>query len=199
MDCPMSSRLLAAGACAALLLTGCLVPERFAARTAFQSDGSYEYSYAGTAVHTLAAGQMAGGKQLGAIKEAGMREAAVKLERGDEVRQATYNGNARYDVSVEGKRQRGQALDLLGMLRVQTGPDGVLTLQAGKLDDKDKASMATLGIKLEGKLSVTVPISADVISHNATSTPSFFGLIGTYSWKIDSLAQRPEMKIRFKQ
>lgn len=195
----MSSRFLAAGACAALLLTGCLVPERFTAKTAFQSDGSYEYSYAGTAVHTVAAGQLDQGNQPGTKQEAGMRDATVKIERDGDIGQATYNGKARYDVVVEGKRQRGQALDLLGMLRIQTGPDGVLTLQAGKLDDKDKASMAALGIKLEGKLSVTVPISAEVISHNATSTPSFFGLIGTYSWKIGSLEQRPEMKIRFKQ
>ncbi|HEX8612539.1 MAG TPA: hypothetical protein VF800_14735 [Telluria sp.] len=195
----MSRRLLSAGACAALLLTGCLVPERFTARAAFQSDGSYEYSYAGTAVHTLAAGHMARGDKPSPKDEAGLRDEAASLERGGEIRQATYNGNARYDVSVDGKRQRGQALDLLGMLRVHTGPDGVLTLQAGKLDDKEKASMATLGIKLDGTLSVTVPISAEVISHNATSTPSFFGLIGTYSWKIGSLEQRPEMRIRFKQ
>ncbi|NHZ97493.1 hypothetical protein [Massilia sp. CCM 8734] len=195
----MSCRLLYAGACAALLLTGCLVPERFTARTAFQSDGSYEYSYAGTAVHTLAAGQTANGDKLSPKAEAGMHDQAAKLERNGEIRQVAYNGNARYDLSVEGKRQRGQALDLLGMLRVHTGPDGVLTLQAGKLDDKEKASMAALGIKLEGKLLVTVPISAEVLSHNATSTPSFFGLIGTYSWKIGSLEQRPEMTIRFKK
>ncbi|NHZ92327.1 hypothetical protein F2P45_25455 [Massilia sp. CCM 8733] len=194
----MSCRLLAASACAALLLTGCLVPERFTARTAFQSDGSYQYSYAGTAVHTLASRHMARGDKLGP-KEAGMHDAAAKPKRNGEIRQAADNGKARYDLSVEGRRQRGQALDLLGVLRVHTGPDEVLTLQAGKLDDEEKASMAALGIKLDGTLSVTVPISAEVISHNATSTPSFFGLLGTYSWKIDSLEQRPEMRIRFKR
>ena len=194
----MSCRLLAASACAALLLSGCLVPERFTATTAFQSDGSYQYAYAGSAVHTLAAGQMAKDQPLGP-KEAGMRMAQADPQRNGELRQAAYNGNARYDVVVEGRRQPGQALDLLGVLRVHTGPDGVLTLQAGKLDDKEKASMAALGIKLDGTLSVTVPISAEVISHNATSTPLFFGLLGTYSWKIDSLEQRPEMTIRFKK
>ena len=127
-----------------------------------------------------------------------MRIAQADPERNGEIGQPAYNGNARYDVSVEGRRQPGQPLDLLGVLRVHTGPDGVLTLQAGKLDDKEKASMAALGIKLDGTLSVTVPISAEVLSHNATSTPSFFGLIGTYSWKIGSLEQRPEMTIRFK-
>lgn len=181
----MSRRLLAAGACAALLLTGCLVPERFTAKVAYAADGSYEYSYAGTALHALTAGQLAKGNTL-APQATPDRERATAAPK-------------RYDLSVEGKRQRGQALDLAGVLRVQTGPDGVLTLQAGKLDDKEKASMARLGIKLDGTLSVTVPISAEVISHNATSTPSFFGLLGTYSWKIGSLEQRPEIKIRFKQ
>lgn len=176
----MHCRLLGAGACAALLLTGCLVPERFTAKAAFAADGSYEYSYAGTAVHTLAAAQLAKGNKLASQEQADT--APLK----------------RYDLSVDGKRRRGQALELAGVLRVQTGTDGVLTLQAGKLDDKEKASMAKLGIKLDGTLSVTVPISAEVLSHNATSTPSFFGLIGTYSWKIGSLEQRPEMKIRFK-
>ena len=181
----MSRRLLAAGACAALLLTGCLVPERFTAKASFAADGSYEYSYAGTAVHTMTAGQLAKGNALAPQEKADTERDTAKPKR--------------YDLSVEGKRQRGQTLDLAGVLRVQTGPDGVLTLQVGKLDDKEKAGMAKRGIKLDGTLSVTVPISAEVISHNATSTPSFFGLLGTYSWKIGSLEQYPEMKIRFKQ
>ncbi|MDQ1814743.1 hypothetical protein RBA41_15640 [Massilia sp. CCM 9210] len=194
----MSRRLLPACACAAVLLTGCLVPERFTAKTAFQADGSYEYSYAGTAVHTMAAGQLAKGSKLDAKDEESLENAAAKMKRDRDIRQADYKGNARYDLSVEGKRQRGQALDLLGVLRVATDKDGVVTLAAGKLDEKEKASMAKLGIKPDGTLSVTVPISAQVLSHNATSTPSFFGLIGTYSWKIGSVEQRPEMKIRFK-
>ncbi|NHZ77920.1 hypothetical protein F2P44_01195 [Massilia sp. CCM 8695] len=195
----MSRRLLTACACATLLLAGCLVPERFSARTAFQADGSYEYSYAGTAVHTIAATQMAKGGKLAPKEEESLENEAAKMKHEQDIRQADYKGNARYDLSVEGKRQRGQTLDLLGVLRVATDKDGVVTLAAGKLDDKEKASMAKLGIKLDGTLSVTVPISAQVLSHNATSTPSFFGLIGTYRWKIGSIEQRPEMKIRFKQ
>ncbi|MFB9244908.1 hypothetical protein IV454_09295 [Massilia antarctica] len=194
----MSRPLLPACACAALLLSGCLVPERFTARAAFQADGSYEYSYAGTAVHTIAAGQLAKGGKLVPKDEESLGSDAAAIRHDQDIRQAEYKGNARYDLSVEGKRQRGQALDLLGVLRVATDKDGVVTLAAGKLDNKEKASMAKLGIKLDGTLSVTVPISAQVLSHNATSTPSFFGLIGTYSWKIGSIEQRPEMKIRFK-
>jgi hypothetical protein len=99
---------------------------------------------------------------------------------------------------LESKRKSGQALDVLNIFTVRTGKDGVITIASGELDEKGKKQLTQLGIKLDGTLDITVPKNAEVLSHNATSTPSLFGLVGTYSWKIGSIEQRPVMKIRMK-
>jgi hypothetical protein len=52
---------------------------------------------------------------------------------------------------------------------------------------------------MDGTLEVSLPKNAEIISHNATSTPSFFGLLGGYSWKIGAVGDRPMMKVRIKQ
>lgn len=74
----------------------------------------------------------------------------------------------------------------------------VITIASGEIDEKGKKQLAQLGIKLDGTLDITIPKNAEVLSHNATSTPSVFGLVGVYSWKIGSVEQRPIMKIRMK-
>lgn len=54
----MKNRLIFA-LIASVILSGCLVPERFKAAASFESNGSYSYSYEGTAVHGFAAMQLA--------------------------------------------------------------------------------------------------------------------------------------------
>ncbi|MRX06783.1 hypothetical protein GJ697_02935 [Pseudoduganella sp. FT25W] len=194
----MSRRLVVAFAAVSMLLTGCLIPERFNAKAEFQPDGSYSFTYAGTAVHAMAAMQLAKAGKLTAKDDESLEREVAALKRNPDVRRATYKGNGRYDLALESKRKSGQALDVLSIFTVRTGKDGVITIASGELDEKGKKQLAQLGIKLDGTLDITVPKNAEVLSHNATSAPSLLGLVGTYSWKIGSIEQRPFMKIRMK-
>lgn len=194
----MSRRLVVALAAVSMLLTGCLIPERFNAKAEFQPDGSYSFTYAGTAVHAMAAMQLAKAGKLTAKDDESLEREVAALKRNPDVRRATYKGNGRYELALESKRKSGQALDVLSIFTVRTGKDGVITIASGELDEKGKKQLAQLGIKLDGTLDITVPKNAEVLSHNATSAPSLFGLVGTYSWKIGSIEQRPLMKIRMK-
>ena len=185
-------------AASAVLLTACLVPEKFSAKASFQPDGAYSVTYAGTAVHAMAAMQAAKTGKLTAKDEASLEQEVAKMKRNPDVQSVSYRGNGRYELRLEAKRTKGQALDLLSILKVNTGKDGVITISSPPINEKSRKEMAQLGIKVDGTFDVTLPKNAEIISQNATGTPSFFGLMGTYSWKIGSVEQRPMMKFRLK-
>jgi hypothetical protein len=195
----MIRRSLAVLVAATVLLTGCLVPEKFAAKASFQPDGSYTFSYVGTAVHAMAAMQMVKTGKLGPKDDATLEREVASLKRNPDVQSASYKGNGRYELSLEAKRNKGQPLDLLNIVSVRTGKDEVITISSAEVNEKGKKDLAQLGIKVDGTLEVTIPKNAELISHNATGTPTFFGMVGTYSWKIGSVDQRPMMKFRLKK
>lgn len=183
-------------ACAALL-SGCLVPERFAAKIEVEPDASYTFRYAGTAIHVLAAAQL---KQTGSLSEKdqnGLKAEADKLSKNPDIRRAIYTGNGRYELEIESKKKTGQPLQMLDIFSVRTDKEGVMTISSSELKDKDKRELEKLGITIDGTMEVRLPKNAEVISHNATSTPTF-GMFGAYSWKIGRIDQRTMMKVKFK-
>jgi hypothetical protein len=194
----MFRKSLIAFVAGATLLAGCLVPEKFTAKADFHPDGSYSLSYAGTVIHGLAAMQIARTGQLNAKDNAALEHEVLKMKQNPDVQSVSYKGNGRYELALAAKRGKGQALDLLNILSVRTSKDGIITIKSAELNEKGKKELAQLGIKMDGTLAVTIPRNAEVIEHNATATPTFFGLVGTYSWKIGSVEQRPVMKIRLK-
>ncbi|AIJ45855.1 hypothetical protein O987_08545 [Comamonas testosteroni TK102] len=191
-------KLLALSTAAVLtaLLSACLVPERFSAAVDVQPDGSYSYRFDGTVVNALAVMKL---RKQGVLSEKDHRELAEQaqqLSREPEVRKAVYNGNARYALEIAGQRKPGEGLRLLDLFTVQTDRNGVMTIAAKPLKDKEKRDFAQLGITMNGNLKVSLPGNAEVLSQNASSTPTL-GL-GSYSWKIGSLNVRPEIRLRFK-
>lgn len=181
---------------AACLLSACLVPERFTALVNVQPDGSYSYSYEGSAVDSFAVMKL---KQQGSLSDAdqrGLAEQARQLHEDPDVRKAVYHGNARYTLEVSGQRSKGESLKLMDMFTVQTDPEGIMTIAAKPLQDKEKREFEQLGINVKGILKVRIPHNADVIFQNATSSPTTGA--GSYSWKIGGLRVRPEIRLRLK-
>lgn len=182
----------------ATLLSGCLVPERFSAKVEVEPDASYTFRYSGTAVHALAAAQL---KQTGSLSEKdqnGLKTEAEKLSKMPDIRRAAYKGNGRYELEIESKKKAGESLKMLDIFSVLTDKDGMLTIASIELKEKDKRELEKLGISINGTMEVRLPKNAEVISHNATSTPTL-GMFGAYSWKIGGIDQRPLMKIKFKR
>ena len=187
--------LLAATAMAALL-TGCLVPERFTAKVDVHPDASFSYRFEGTAIDAMGMLKLRKQGLLSEKDHQGMVDEAQKMSSEPDVQKAVYNGNARFTLEIAGQRVAGESLRLLDMFSVQTDQDGVMTIAAKPLTDKQKNDFSQLGIHVNGKLKVSVPRNAEVISHNASATPTL-GL-GSYSWNIGGLGMRPEIKLRFK-
>ncbi len=146
----------------------------------------------------MAAMQLVRAGTLTAKENESLARETATFQRDPDVKKANYLGNGRYELVLESKRKKGEALNVLGVLKVGTGQDGIITIASGELDKNGKKQLSEMGIKLDGTLEVTLPKNAEVLSHNATSTPSFFGLLGSYSWKIGNIDQRPLMKIRLK-
>lgn len=181
-----------------LLLAGCLVPERFTAKINVQPDASYSFHYSGTVVNVLAAAQI---KKAGALtdkEQKSLKMEAEKFTKNPEVRQAEYKGDGRYTLEIDSKKKPGEPLRMLEIFNVSTDKSGVMTFASADINDKTKRELGQIGVTINGTLEISLPKNAEVISHNATSTPTFFGMFGTYSWKIGSVDQRPMMKIRFK-
>ena len=184
-------------ACAALL-SGCLVPERFTAKVEIQPDASYTYQYSGTAIHALAAAQI---KKTGSLSEKDknvLKMEADKLSKRPDVQRAIYKGDGRFELEIESKKKAGEPLHMLEIFSVSTDKDGVMTIASKEINEKGKRDLEQVGITIDGTLEVRLPKNAEIISQNATSAPTFFGLFGTYSWKIGRLDQRPMMKIKLK-
>ena len=179
-----------------LSLTGCLVPEKFVAKVEIQSDGGYSYRYTGTAVHALAAAQI---KKTGSLSEkddAGLKAEADKMAKGQDVRRAAYLGKGRYDLDIQGAKTSGQPVKVLQVLSVSTDKDGLITISSPELKGKEKTQLEELAIVVDGTLEVRLPKNAEVVSSNATSTPTLG--MGGYTWKIGKVDQRPVMKVRLK-
>lgn len=194
----MNHRLIFAGLTATVLLAGCLIPEKFTARADFQADGSYAFTYVGTAVHAMAAAQIAQSGALTDKDEKGLAQEVEKLRKTPDVREVAYKGKGRYQLSLESKRKKGEPLNALDIFKVKTGKDGVITVTSAEMTAKGKKDLDQLGIKMDGTFELNLPKSAEVISHNATSTPKLFGMVGTYAWKINGAEQRPMMTFRLK-
>lgn len=175
---------------------GCLVPENFISVVEFRPDASYSYSFAGTAIHAMAQMQVKSGQPLTAKDEQGLKAEAEKMAKERGVSRAIYLGNARYDLKIEDKKKAGESLNLLDFLRVRQNKDGSITISSPEMKEDNKRELESLGIKVSGTLEVKLPKNAEVISHNATSAPKLFGLVGGYKWNIGSVSQQPMMKIR---
>jgi len=177
-------------------LTGCLVPEKFAAKVDVKSDGAYSFSYSGTAMNALVASQLSQGGGLSDKDVKALDAEAERLKKDKEIRKAIHKGNGRYELEIEQARLARQHLKVLNTFSVQTDNAGVMTISSVELKDKDKKELARLGLIVDGTLEVRVPKDVEVLSHNATATPTLG--FGTYSWKIGRIDERPMMRLKFK-
>lgn len=192
--------LLAAIAFSSALLSGCLFPEKFTTRIDVNPDASYHVMFSGTAALVPAVMQITGmNKPLTVKDEDDLRKEAVKMSHEKSVKSAAYVGNGRFQIEIDDTRKAGQPMSLFDIFQVKTDKAGVMTISTPQVTDKDKSELSKLGLSINGTFDVNLPKGAEIISSNATSSPKFFGLIGTYSWKIGSVEVRPMIKFRIKK
>lgn len=150
-------------------------------------------------MNPLAAVELAQKGKLAEKDELALKNDVASMSKNPDAKAVKYLGNGRYDLVLESKKAAGQPLRMLDIFNVRTTKDGIIEISSNPIDDKSKKQFAQLGIKIDGTLDVTLPKNAEVISHNAASQPTFFGLFGSYSWKIGRVDQQPSIKFRLKR
>lgn len=178
------------------LLSGCLIPEKFDADIDMATDGSYSFNYSGSVVHGLAISQSNKAGKLTERDEHQLKIEGDKLAKNQGFSRVVYRGNGRYDIDVLLNKKPGEQLKMFDVFSVSTAKDGTITITTTSVKDKDMQAMTKFGLNVNGRLRVKLPKNAEVISHNATSTPYFFGMFGDYEWNITSPQQQPLMVIR---
>lgn len=181
-----------------VLLSACLIPEKFTAKIDVKPDASYTVNFNGTMAHVLALAQKVKGGKLSDKDEQALKAEADKLSKAPDFKKAVYRGDGRYELEIVSNKLAGQPFKM-DTFSVQTDKEGIMTISSIAVSDKDKKAFSELGIKMDGLLEVSLPKNAEIISHNAMSTPSFFGLMGGYSWKIGSINERPMMRVKIKR
>jgi hypothetical protein len=187
---------LAAAAGASILLTGCLVPEKFTANIDVQKTGAYAFNYSGTMVNALALMDIKSSGKLTEKSELALRADADKIKKDPEVKSISYLGGGRYKLDYAASREPGKPLKFIDTFKVVTGKDGVTTISSIEMSARDRQELESLGLSIDGNLSVKLPGNAVVISQNATSTP-ILGF-GSYSWKIGKVSDQPVLKFKLK-
>jgi hypothetical protein len=181
----------------AAFLSGCLVPERFTAKLDVHPDAGYTFKYSGTAVHALAAAQIKKAGSLTEKDENGLKAEAEKMSKNADVKKAAYKGKGRYELELEASREAGQSLRMFGIFSVSTDKEGIITISSQKMSEKNKRELEQIGLTVNGTFAVNLPKNIEVISQNATSTPTLG--FGSYSWNIGRIDQQSMMKFKIKQ
>jgi hypothetical protein len=183
--------LCAAMAGTAILLGGCLIPEKFGASVDVKPDGSATYQYDGTAKHFLAAAEIQKKGQLSAKDEASLAAEAQKDAKSPGVKKFEYLGAGRYQIVATQELQAGGKPALLDVVRLTKSKEGVYALTSSELKESDKRQLKELNISMDGTMEVRLPANAKVVSHNASGTPGLFSK--AYSWKIGGIDSKPSI------
>lgn len=184
-----------------ILLTGCLIPEKFDATISIAKDGSYKFRYDGTLAYALAL-EAVNKNALAAKDEEGLKKLTEEFTKDKQFTKVEYLGKARYQVVVEKEGKPNEPYYFLSkdskLISIIPQKDGTIAISAVKLDAKSIATLKAIGSKIEGTLSVTLGNGVKVISQNATTEPSLFGLMGAYKWQIKSPDVLPSMVVKIK-
>lgn len=175
----------------ALLLAGCYAPENFNAQLDFNDDGSYTFHYKGNLAYVPLIVDMQK-KNMSTDKEKQVaQDHLAKIKKDGNVKSAEYIGKGRYKLEIEEKLKPGEKLNFMGFFSVVHAKDGSIKVSTSEVKQKDKGSLESLGLNVNGTLSVSVPKNAKVLSSNADNTPTLG--IGDYKWNIKSLSDNANM------
>jgi len=164
-------------------LASCFIPEKFTATLNIDKAKNYKFTYDGTIVYAPA---LDGIKEHGSLSpddEAQLKQEAIELGRKEpRFKAVEYIGAGRYKVHYEeaGAIEANKKI-FLDMVEFQVSSDGQICILGANIGDEDRQKLSG-ALKLEGQLNVTSDLT--VVQNNASSTPYFGGLIGSYQWHV---------------
>lgn len=173
----------------ALLLSSCFLPEKFTATLNVTKDYGYTFEYDGLLVFGPALGEIAKNGSLPQKADDEMRQGTAKTFKKEEgFESAVYQGKGRWKVRFKKIGTIGTVTKLfsdgLPIVTLRRNADGAVSVEGISVDAKIAKQLKAVKFVIDGKLEVTTEMP--VVSHNATGTPKFFEMIGSYEWTISS-------------
>lgn len=187
-----------------LLVSGCLVPEKFTAEATLNRDKSYSFAYTGTMVFLPYRMEQGGaGDDSGKGKDTRDAKMAViarelREKEGGSFRKADHVGNGVLDVDYAVAGTLAETYYFPSreapVISFEPKADGTLVVE-GKVKEKDWEELKKIGIEVAGKFSLKT--DAEVVEHNAEKTPGLFS--GAYVWTIGPGKPPPLMILKGSQ
>lgn len=197
----MKRFFVAAVALAALLVAGCLLPQRFQAGLTISSDGAYAFTYEGTALYLVTREERNNGQLSDEDEKKGVAELVEMLEGEDDVVSVVYEGNDIYKLSlaVDGN-VRDDAMTILGERNVfsfsKDNKEKTCTfafLEKGPDEEPDEEAVE-LFKSMQGTITVTTALPVE----KAEGNPAVSDDGKTYTWTVSGIeGDMPKLVMRF--
>ena len=183
----MRNALAVAGVC--VLLSGCLLPDRFDATLSVGAERA-TLDYAGELVAVSAEDEAATRKALDAVAE------DVRKDGGTVDYAVLGKGHAKATVHwTQATPAVGAKTSFADLVAIRRQADGALEIVTPALKDRDRAQLIKMGLgEASGRLCVKT--AGTVVESNAKTTPDQPG--GCHGWTITVLKDEPvRMLVRF--
>jgi hypothetical protein len=183
-----------------LLLSSCLIPEKFTAKLHVTKDYGYTFEYDGVLAYGPALGEIAQHGSLPTKADNELREGTANTFKKEEgFDRASYQGNGRWKVHFKKSGVLADTTKLFGdqlpIVTLRRAAGGNVSIKVMTVDAKIAQQLKKVHFVIDGKLEITTDMT--VVRHNATATPTLFGLFGGYGWKITSeKLTSPSMTLR---
>lgn len=185
-----------------LFLGGCVFPEKFDVQVAVNADASYSIHFEGEVASVSHVNLIRQQKQpLWEDQVTGLHDEARKMtvNTADVSAKAHYLGNGRFSLVSDEKYKAGTRTSFLAALMIDPTSDGVISIYAAPLADRQKMALKNIGLNMHGTLSVTLPKNTKLIFTNSTMVSrSYFDRKITYSWNIVDVSDEPELVFEVK-
>lgn len=176
------------------IISGCFFPEEFNSKIAINKDGSFDFIFDGILTFVPAKAEEVKSGRLSAKLEKDLKGLEKELSEDPRYTKVKYIGHAQYKVTFKDRGRLDKPYHYFEKSDVQSNPILISILPQQnkqvkvtgiKLDENTMAQLRPLNMKVNGELNIKT--NGKVIKHNAKSSPSIFGLFGTYNWKIQSI------------
>jgi hypothetical protein len=167
---------------------GCLVPEEFDATIDVRRDGAFRFTYDGLVTEALSRAAAIRGELKPNDETSLVRQVTGDAAKDPRVRSIRYLGHQQFRVSYADTGRLDRPFYFLSMdyliFSIVPKNNGTVEIAGFKLDEKGIRQLEQLQIKINGVLRVSTDV--DVVTHNASTIPRLWGLVGSYRWTIRS-------------
>jgi len=178
-----------------MFISSCMFPEEFKSEVNINKDGTFTFEYKGTLTFVMGrAEEVESGKLT--LDDSDIEDLKNELAEDKGFESIEYIGHSKFKVKYNKNGKLTEPFNFIDesikIFSIAPKDDGVIEVKGIKLNKSDIKKLKKIKLTIDGELKLST--NGKVIEHNASSTPSLFGLIGGYVWVVKSLDD-PQPKI----